>query len=157
MKVKSIMNPEVAACHPADALTKAAQIMWQKDCGCVPVVDPATSELVGMVTDRDIAMAALLANRPVHEIPLSDVMCRTVASCKADETLRDVHARMRKQQVRRLPVVDKGKRLIGLVTLNDLINEAYASRSTAAARRQREVGKTLAKISEHRATNGEAQ
>jgi len=157
MKVKSIMNPTVATCHPADTLAKAAEVMWTKDCGCVPVVDPQSEELLGMVTDRDLAMAALLANRPVHTIPVADVMTRTVTSCKADETLRDVHARMRRQQVRRLPVVDKGKRLIGLVTLNDLVNEAYGSRSTAAARRQREVGRTLAKLSEHREINGEAQ
>lgn len=157
MKVKSIMNPTVATCHPADPLVKAAQIMWAKDCGCVPVVDPSTEAVVGMVTDRDLAMAALLANRPTHEIRVADVMSRTVASCRPDESLREVHARMRKQQVRRLPVLDKGQRLLGLVTLNDLVNEAYGSRSAAAARRQREVGRTLARISEHRASNGEVQ
>ena len=149
MKVKSIMSREVAVCRPDENIHDAARVMWDHDCGVVPVVDAETGRLEGVCTDRDLCMAALLSNRPAASLPLADVMATEVRTCSPDDDLREVHAEMREFQIRRLPVVDEGRRLIGLVSLNDLANEAFASRTKTAAKRQRDVAKTLAEVSRH--------
>jgi len=94
-------------------------------------------------------MAALLANRPAHRIPVKDVMASEICTCHENDDLRTVHATMRDNQIRRLPVVDDERHLVGLVSLNDLAVEAFGSRSAAAARRQKDVAKTLGAVSEH--------
>jgi CBS domain-containing protein len=149
MKVKSIMTHEVASCRPEDSMHAAARLMWDHDCGAVPVVDAATGQLKGIVTDRDMCMAALLSNRPAHTIPVRDVMAAEVCTCHENDDLREVHATMRDNRIRRLPVVDDEQRLVGLVSLNDLAVEAFGSRSAAAVRRQRDVARTLSAVSEH--------
>jgi CBS-domain-containing membrane protein len=83
-------------------------------------------------------------------------MARDVRTCTPEDDVRDVHATMREHQIRRLPVVDEGRRLIGLVSINDLATEAFAGRSAAASKRQRDVAKTIAEISRRRADNGGA-
>jgi CBS domain-containing protein len=149
MKVKTIMTRDPACCRPEDSMHAAARLMWDNDCGAVPVVDGTTGKLNGIITDRDMCMAALLSNRPAHLIPVSDVMASEVCTCREDDDLRTVHATMRDNQIRRLPVVDEEQRLVGLVSLNDLAVEAFGSRSSAAVRRQRDVAKTLSMVSEH--------
>ncbi|MHC4731742.1 MAG: CBS domain-containing protein [Planctomycetota bacterium] len=149
MKVKTIMTPEIASCRPEDSMHAAARLMWDNDCGAVPVVDSASGQLTGIVTDRDMCMAALLSNRPAHMIPVADVMSSEVCTCHEGDDLRTVHATMRANQIRRLPVVDDEKHLVGLVSLNDLAVEAFGSRSAAAVRRQKDVAKTLSVVSEH--------
>jgi CBS domain-containing protein len=149
MKVKSIMTREIASCRPEDSMHAVARLMWDHDCGAVPVVDGATGQLKGIITDRDMCMAALLSNRPPHTIPVSDVMASEVCTCHENDELRTVHATMRDNQIRRLPVVDDEHRLLGLVSLNDLAVEAFASRTAAAGRRQKDVAKTLSMVSEH--------
>ena len=149
MKVKSIMTREIASCRPEDSMHAAARLMWDHDCGAVPVVDETTGQLEGIVTDRDMCMAALLANRPAHMIPVKDVMASEVCTCRESDDLKTVHATMRDNLVRRLPVVDDERHLVGLVSLNDLAVEAFGSGSAAAVRRQKEVAKTLSAVSEH--------
>lgn len=148
MKVKTIMNREVASCCAGDTMAVAAHLMWDNDCGVVPVVD-AGDVVVGMVTDRDLCMASLLGSRPLADMYVREAMSPCVVFCTQDDDLRSVHGKMRDCQVRRLPVVDDDNKLIGIVTLNDLALEAFAGRGGAAAKRQREVGKTLAAICEH--------
>jgi CBS domain-containing protein len=155
MKIKSVMNRQVATCLPSDSLANAAQIMWNKDCGAVPVVEPGSGRLLGIVTDRDLAMAALLSNRPADSIHVRDAMTPKVITCVEDDDVREAHDAMREHQVRRVPVVDAEGRLTGLVSLNDLVLEAFATRAAAAARRQRECARTLAAVSRHR-ENGSA-
>jgi CBS domain-containing protein len=155
MKIKSVMNRQVATCLPTDSLANAAQIMWNKDCGAVPVVEPGTGRLLGIVTDRDLAMSALLSNRPSDALKVADAMTPKVHACGEEADLREAHDAMREHQVRRLPVVDDEGRIVGIVTLNDLVLEAFATRAAAAARRQRECARTLAAVSRHR-ENGRA-
>ncbi len=147
MKVKKLMTPEVGSC-PLDArLTDAAKIMWEKDCGIVPVVDGG--RLAGIITDRDVAMAGLMTGLPLGLVHVSDVMTTDAATCGPDDDLIEAHARMRELQVRRLPVVDEDDAVVGMLTLNDLVNEAFSSRSKAAQKRQRDAARTLAEVSRH--------
>jgi len=152
MKVKSVMNKQVATCIPTDSLGAAAEIMWNKDCGVVPVVEPGSQRLLGVVTDRDLAMAALLSNRPTDADRVGDAMTTKLFTCREEDDLREAHDTMREHQVRRVPVVGDGGQLVGLVCLSDLVREAFATRAAAAARRQRECARTLAAVSRPRET-----
>jgi CBS domain-containing protein len=150
MKVKSVMNRQVATCLPTDSLGAAAEIMWNKDCGIVPVVEAGSQRLLGVVTDRDLAMTALLSNRPMDAIRVGDAMTTKLFTCREEDDLREAHDTMREHQVRRVPVVDDNGRLAGLVSLSDLAREAFSTRAAAAARRQRECARTLAAVSRQR-------
>ncbi|MCK6458678.1 MAG: CBS domain-containing protein [Planctomycetes bacterium] len=150
MKVKSVMTKQVATCLPGDSLGAAAEIMWNKDCGIVPVVEAGSQKLLGLVTDRDLAMAALLSNRPTDAIRVGDAMTTKLFTCREEDDLREAHDTMREHKVRRVPVVDDKGRLAGLVSLSDLAREAFSTRAAAAARRQRECARTLAAVSQQR-------
>ena len=146
MKVKKLMTTDCATCTVDSPAADAAKIMWESDCGIVPVLEDGN--LVGVVTDRDICMAALMSGLPLGLIRVSEVMTTEVSVCEADDDVTAAHGTMRESQVRRLPVVDEEGALVGVISLADLANEAYAGRSKAAAKRQRDVGRTFATISE---------
>ena len=119
MKIPQIMKTDVEVCGLDDNLAAAATRMWDCDIGCLPVLD-AAGQVVGMVTDRDICMAALTRGQPLHEIPVSVAMAKEVLSCAPDATLVEAEEVMRSGQVRRLPVIDSDGCLVGIVSLNDL-------------------------------------
>jgi CBS domain-containing protein len=123
MNVSQLMNRSVETCGPDDSLADAAERMWRCDIGCLAVLDPQGS-LVGMVTDRDLCMAALMEGRALHEIPVARAMCKDIASCAPSDSLIAAEEQMRTRQVRRLPVLDGDGRLVGMVSLNDLAREA---------------------------------
>jgi CBS domain-containing protein len=119
MKISQIMKSDVEICSPGDNLAAVATRMWDCDIGCLPVVG-ADGQVVGMVTDRDVCMAALIRGQPLHEIPVSTAMSKEVLSCPPDATLIEAEEIMRSGQVRRLPVIDSDACLVGIVSLNDL-------------------------------------
>ena len=150
MKVKSIMQRDVAACGADDPMHVAANLMWDRDCGFVPVVERETGRLAGAVTDRDLCMAALLSGRSHAELAVRDAMAPVVHSCHPGDDIREAHALMREKGVRRLPVVDDEERLVGVLSLSDLALEAFGGRGEARVRRQRDVGKSFAAVSKRR-------
>lgn len=123
MKVQDVMTGAPCSCKPTDALVVAARIMWEDDCGCVPVVDDHGA-LVGMVTDRDACMAAYTRGRRLDEIQVGSVMARQLCSCSPEDSLSEAERYMQEYQVRRLPVVDAHNRLVGVLSCNDLIRHA---------------------------------
>src|SRR5690606_29437634 len=106
MRVQELMTKEVQTCQPHHTLAEPARLMWECDCGVVPVVDDAR-RVVGMVTDRDICMATYTQGKPPSAIPVQSVMAKNVVSCRVDEDLASAEQKMQKAQVRRLPVVDQ--------------------------------------------------
>lgn len=144
MNVDQIMSRRVYTCSSADSLNTAARLMWEHDCGAVPVVSE-TGELVGIITDRDICMAAYTQGKGLQAIPVAAAMAHQVYSCKASDTIEAAEQMMRRHQIRRLPVVDGGKRLVGFVSLNDLALDANT-------RREGEHGfvQTMGEICKHR-------
>src|SRR5512139_2882389 len=129
MNVREIMNPSVVSCRAEDSLHRASQIMWENDVGAVPVVDEG-GRLVGIVTDRDICMAAYTQGIPLQGISVSSAMAQQVWSCHATDSLRNAEELMSSRQVRRIPVVDGDNRPIGMLSLNDLVRHADSSRHT---------------------------
>ncbi len=123
MNVQELMTPAPAVCSTSDHLSRAAQIMWERDCGAVPVIDPA-GQLAGIVTDRDICMATYTQGRALHEIPVDRVMSRKLFTIGPDASLQDALEALAKHAVRRLPVVDVQGRLVGMLSLADFVRYA---------------------------------
>ncbi|HEX5047064.1 MAG TPA: CBS domain-containing protein [Gammaproteobacteria bacterium] len=145
MRIDQLMSPEVQYCSPSDTLETAAAQMWQHDCGCVPVCSGnGTPEVIGMITDRDICMCTFFQGKPLRDLLVADAMSRGVYTCRPGDRPAEVERTMRRQQVRRMPVIDRDRRLVGIVSLADLAREAGESGDTPAS----EIGATLAAICE---------
>jgi CBS domain-containing protein len=135
MKVSQIMKHAVRCCDPNDSLEIAARLMWENDCGCVPVRD-SDGRVIGMITDRDVCMAALFQGGTLRSLKVSSAMAKQVLTCGLDDTIATAEAIMREHQVRRLPVVDGDGHLAGIISLNDIALEAGHE---AGRRRKKEV------------------
>ena len=149
MNVRDLMTTEVGTCRAFEGADRAARIMWERDCGAVPVLDQAGS-VVAMVTDRDLCMAALLQGRSLSEIRISSAMSRELFSCRPDDDLSQAESVMRIRKVRRLPVVDVEGRLLGILSLSDLARVSLAPARGKAQKKTlkpAEVGTTLGAIS----------
>lgn len=150
MNLKKIMTSEVASCSPEDTLARPAQIMWDRDCGIVPVVD-AEQRVIGVLTDRDICMGALTQGRALDAIPVQSVMSASPICVRANDKPRKAWDLMAEHRVRRLPVTDAAGKLAGMLSLNDLLtNHEGKSRSKSPAF-QESLSATMSRICEHRA------
>jgi len=119
MIVEQLMNTSVTTCSPNDSLARVAEIMWERDCGVVPVVD-AEGRVLAMITDRDICMAAFWQEKLLKNMPVTTASSRTVYSVDRKATLDAAEEIMRKRRVRRLPVTGDGGRLVGVLSLSDI-------------------------------------
>jgi CBS domain-containing protein len=117
-QVADVMTRDVRSVAPGDTLQRVAQCMDELNIGAVPVCDG--QKLVGMVTDRDIAVRGVAAAKPAERTPVSEVMSGSVRWCTEDQDVDDVMDEMRDAQIRRMPVVDQDKRLVGILSLGDL-------------------------------------
>lgn len=131
MKVKDVMTREVKTCMPDTNLAAAAMIMWENDCGVVPVVH-GDGSVIGMITDRDICMAVATKNRRTSEVAVSEVFTGNLYACKPDD---DIHAALKimsAERVRRLPVINVYGALEGLLSLNDVVLRAQEAKGRKA-------------------------
>lgn len=140
MRVAKLMHRDVATCRTIDTLARAAQLMWDRDIGCLPVVDEG-GHVAGMITDRDVCMAAYTRGVPLTAIPVTLAMSRTVHACLPTDELSTAEHVMTQHQVRRLPVIDDQGNLVGLISLTDVARAASKTGVTAT-----EVATTLAGI-----------
>ena len=152
MKVEQLMTREVGVVHPETSLNQAAQLMLERDCGALPVVPaPGVSDeegprdVVGMITDRDICMAAHRRGGNLNEIRVRDAMSGDVLSCAPDDDHSAAQRIMREARVRRVPVVQEG-RLRGILSLAQIARASATGGSTEVS--EEEVGSTLASICE---------
>ena len=148
MRVEELMTRHVATCHADSTLADAARIMWEHDCGAVPVVDG--ERLVGIVTDRDTLMAAFTRGRRLDEVAVDAAMARDVRTCQPRDHLQSAERVMREAKVHRLPVVDYGGRLVGILALADLARHVHSGLWAASGLSAQSVAQTLASISEAR-------
>jgi CBS domain-containing protein len=148
MRVEQVMTRNVMVCSVGDNLNRAAQLMWENACGTVAVVSAdGDGTVVGILTDRDICMAAYTQGKPLWEIPVSVAMARKVISCRVGDDLKQVELLMRENRVRRLPVLDTYGRLQGIVSIDDLAREAERERMESGKEAMSlAVAETLAEI-----------
>ncbi|MBI4206579.1 MAG: CBS domain-containing protein [Betaproteobacteria bacterium] len=118
MQVSKVMTREVKLASPEDTLQHAAQMMDDIDCGILPVAED--DRLVGMLTDRDITVRAVAQGKAPDRCHVRDVMSHDIKYIYEDESLEDAARNMSQLQVRRLPVLNRDKRLVGIVSLGDL-------------------------------------
>jgi CBS domain-containing protein len=130
MKVKDIMHKGAVWVRPDTALTKVARKMRSDDIGAIPVGE--NDRLIGMVTDRDICCRGLGNGRDPHLLTARDVMSKSIIYCRADQKVEDAVVTMRKAKVRRLPVIDENRRLVGMLGLGDIAAKAAARTANTA-------------------------
>jgi CBS domain-containing protein len=146
MRVQELMCRNVQYCSPDDRLDRVAQLMWDCDCGSVPVcAGDGAPRVVGMITDRDICMSALFEGKPLRDLDVSTAMSRQLLACRPSDQPARVEEVMRQRQIRRVPVTDESRKLLGIVSLADLARAAR-SQSDAPGITETEVGDTLAEI-----------
>ena len=142
MRARDIMTREPECCRPEQTARDAAQVMRDRDCGCVPIVDDAGS-VIGIITDRDLAVRAIATGRD-SSTTLSELMTPGAASCGPDDDLRDVEQKMTELQVRRIPIVDTSGRCLGIISQADI---ARASATDSPVTEQ-EIALVVEKISQ---------
>lgn len=142
MTAKDLMTQPLVFCDARNTLDRVAELMWDHDCGAIPVVGD-DGRLAGMVTDRDVCMAAYTQGVRLADIVVTSAMSKDVLACHAEEPLETAEELMREGQVHRIPVIDSERRPIGMLSLNDLARLAARTRKSGV---DREVVQTLAAI-----------
>jgi|SoiMethySBSTD1v2_1073268.scaffolds.fasta_scaffold08569_10 CBS domain-containing protein len=156
MYVETLMRTDLKTCAPGDTLHRAAQTMWEHDLGFLPVVD-AEKRLVGIITDRDICMAAFTQGVGLASANVASAMTRNTLSCPPRASLDDAAALMASRQLRRLPVIDRFGKLVGVLTLADLARHAQATNTLRRTFAGAKLASVLAKVYAPRAAAAAAE
>lgn len=127
MNVASVMVRGVLTCRGESSPGEAAKIMWESHCGSVPVVD-GEGRAVGMITDRDICMAAYTRDLPPSQMIVSSVCSRALVALREGDSVEAAERLMQRHQVRRLPVIDQAGAPVGMLSLSDLARTLRSSR-----------------------------
>lgn len=146
MNAADIMTRDVATVRPTETLEQAAQLMWEADCGAIPIVDGG-DQVVGMITDRDICMAALVQGRLLSEMSVMSAAATDPAIAREDDPVEVVESLMRTHQVRRVPIVDHTRRLVGIISLTDIARHTRQNGGHHDALSPEVLASTLAAIS----------
>jgi CBS domain-containing protein len=138
MLVKEVISKNIFFCTPSDTAQTAAKTMEANEVGALPVVsDSVNRKLEGIVTDRDLCCGVVATAKLAEAAKITDLMTRNPITCEPENTLEDCEELMQKHQIRRLPVIDKEGRCIGVVAQADIALHAPAAKA----------GRTLAEIS----------
>lgn len=128
MKVKQVMHKGVEWVSPSTPVTTLAKKMLNLDVGAIPVGE--NDRLIGMVTDRDIALRALANGKDPSKLTAKDVMTKGIIWCRDSDDVNEAARTMESKKVRRLPVIDENKRMVGILSLGD-ISHAASQRTSA--------------------------
>lgn len=121
MKVKDFMIKNVCCATPDTKISDVAKMMSENHIGSIPVCDSQNS-ICGILTDRDIILRGVACGKDVNSTPISDIMSCNVCSCDENDSIEKAEKTMSQNQIRRLPVCDENKHVIGIITLGDLAN-----------------------------------
>ena len=127
MNVDRLMSDTVETCTTDSNLAEAVSIMWHHDCGAVPVVG-ADGKIVGIVTDRDICIAVATSKKLASQIRVGDVIAGGSHTCRPDDDVKSALDTMKKFRVRRLPVVDEDGKVLGVLSLTDILLQSRPSK-----------------------------
>lgn len=143
MKVRDLMTSDVTTGSPDTTVAEAAHLMWERDCGILPVVDEG--ELVGVVTDRDMYIALATQNERAANLRIGAVATTKLATCGPDDEVRSALDTMTQTRIRRLPVVGPGQALTGMLSLNDIVLAAGPGKDVSSD----DILRTLQAVCEH--------
>lgn len=151
MKVKDVMTPHAKTIWLTESLADAARMMWENDCGVLPIVKD--QQVIGMITDRDICMAATLRDTHPSAISVEEVMTGQVYAVNPEDNLDQALRQMQEHKIRRLPVINPEGELEGILSMNDIVLGAKATDGGAAdSIDYGDVVKTYQAICQHPAT-----
>jgi CBS domain-containing protein len=120
-KCKDVMTQDPVCCLPTDTVSKAAQLMKDENVGSIPVVeDEETMKLIGIVTDRDLALQVVAPEWDAETTQVDEVMTYDVITCRADDDLQKAVDAMAQHQLRRMPVIDGDHRIVGIISQADV-------------------------------------
>ena len=146
MQVKQLMTSDIATCRPDTNLAVVAKLMWDKDCGFVPVVD-AAGKIAGVITDRDICIASATRRLLPDQITATQAMRKPpIQTTQPEDAIEKALATMKQFQVRRLPVIAADGTLQGVVSMNDIVMASQQKEGPAPA----DIVSTLSAICAHR-------
>lgn len=130
-KCQDVMTRDPVCCQPGDSVSNAASVMKQEDVGSVPVVESqASKRLVGIVTDRDLVVKVLAGGRAVDQATVEDAMTPNPVSCREDDDVEQAMRTMKDRQVRRMPIVDAGGRVTGIIAQADIATRIDRDKQT---------------------------
>jgi len=128
MLVAELMTRNTTSIRVDQTLAEAAQSMWDRDCGALPVLLEDGSRVIGMITDRDICMATWSRNCAPSALRVVDAMSQSLVHCSERDSIASAEALMQSKQIRRLPVVDDQARLVGVLSLADIARATQSAR-----------------------------
>lgn len=131
MKVDEVYTRSPRTCGPDSKVPAAAWVMWEEDCGAVPVVDES-GHVKGMISDRDITIATITLDRRPSELFVREVMTGAAFACHPEDDVAGAMRIMADRRVRRLPVVDAEGRLLGILSITDLVRRSVGGELGAA-------------------------
>lgn len=146
MKIKECMNNNVYCLKPENTVQDCAKLMNEKHIGCVPVCDEEKN-IVGLVTDRDVILRSIACDRDTKQTPLSEIMTTKVCCCNSEVEIYEAEDLMCRNQIRRLPIIDDNNKIIGIISLGDLIKNSGVN--------NKDVSDTFETICKHDHKNAE--
>lgn len=130
-KCIDVMTKNPIACLPDDTASKAAQLMRRMDVGSIPVIESRqTNRLIGIVTDRDLALQVVADDRNAGSVKVGDVMTKELVTCRTDDNIQMAVEAMAQNQLRRIPVVDGDQKLAGIISQADVATRVNQSDET---------------------------
>lgn len=148
MKVKEVMNPDARSVWITESLGAAARSMWQNDCGMLPIIKNGR-KVVGIITDRDICMAAAMRESRPSGIAVEEVMTGQVYAVKPEDDINVALETMRQHKIRRLPVVNTEGELEGILSMNDIVLRAKGTNGETPQLEYADVVETYQAICQH--------
>lgn len=148
MKVREVMTPDPKAIWLTESLADAAQLMWENDCGVLPIIKDGR-KVVGLITDRDICMAAAIRQANPAGISVEEVMTGQVYSVNSEDDVAEALQAMQQHRIRRLPVVNAEGELEGILSMNDIVLKAGETNGDAAQISYGDVVRTYQGICQH--------
>tara|TARA_R110000868_G_scaffold324184_2_gene585075 strand:+ start:1156 stop:1656 length:501 start_codon:yes stop_codon:yes gene_type:complete len=134
MNVNEIMSIDVKTCMPSSNLQEVAGLMWSNDCGAIPVINEQNIPL-GIVTDRDVAMAAMLNHKPLWALTAAEVIQeQNLCSCQQNNSMQECLTMMKEEGVRRVLVTNVDDTLAGIVSIGDVV--AFTGNSTSRSKKK---------------------
>jgi CBS domain-containing protein/uncharacterized protein YjbJ (UPF0337 family) len=132
MKVSQVMTPDPACCLPQDSVDIAARLMRIQDVGMIPVVEGENvPKLVGVLTDRDLAVLVVAPGREPRKTKVSEIMTRNVVTCQENDSVEQVLDSMKSHQIRRIPVLSEGNGVVGVISQSDIAIRLNYAETTA--------------------------
>ena len=132
-KCSDVMTKNPVCCLPSDTVSRVAELMKSKDIGPIPIIDSEqTKKLVGILTDRDLALKIVADGRNPKSTKADEVMTREVVTCRAEDDLQNALDEMSEHKLRRIPVIDNNSRLVGIIAQADVATRVDLPEKTAA-------------------------